>query len=83
MIRRLLLVFCVAASLVGCATSTPKAPPICAGRHLRPANPYGSVLQPAALDGVAPTAPAKPGPRAKPNLNGDGRDGATPGGCGT
>lgn len=39
----------------GCASLQTQRPPVCDGRHLRPANPYGSVL--------AGSAPAiEPGP---------------------
>jgi type IV secretion system protein VirB7 len=56
----------LAAALGGCATSTAKSLPVCDGQHRRPANPLGSVLDPApaavAATPVAPTAPAAPSP---------------------
>jgi type IV secretion system protein VirB7 len=52
----------LAAALGGCATSTAKSLPVCDGQHRRPANPYGSVLDPAPATAGAPTpaAPASP-----------------------
>lgn len=40
-----------------CATFRTADPPVCDGRHRRPANPYGSILSPAAPHTPAP-APA-------------------------
>jgi type IV secretion system protein VirB7 len=60
-------------TLGACATS-PRALPICDGKHRRPANPHGSVLDPT---GPAPTAaspiPAPPSPAAPPPTAGCGR----------
>jgi hypothetical protein len=52
----------LAAALGGCATSTTKTLPVCDGQHRRPANPYGSVLDPTttAAGAVSPAAPAPP-----------------------
>lgn len=38
----------VSVALGGCTTFAPPDPPVCDGRHRRPANLYGSVLVPAA-----------------------------------
>ncbi|HBV13684.1 MAG TPA: hypothetical protein DEB60_11260 [Brevundimonas sp.] len=35
-------------ALSACATFRTADPPVCDGRHRRPANPYGSILSPAA-----------------------------------
>jgi hypothetical protein len=67
----------LAAALGGCATSTTKSLPVCDGQHRRPANPYGSVLDPApqATGSAAPEAapkPAAPAPPATPGTPGCG-----------
>jgi len=41
-----------------CATFRTADPPVCDGRHRRPANPYGSILSPAAPHTPAPAADA-------------------------
>lgn len=41
-----------------CATFRTADPPVCDGRHRRPANPYGSILSPAASHTPAPAADA-------------------------
>ena len=41
-----------------CATFRTADPPVCDGRHRRPANPYGSILFPAAPYVPAPAADA-------------------------
>ena len=69
----------LAAALGGCATSSAKSLPVCDGQHRRPANPYGSVLDPAptaagAAPPAAPAAPAAPGTPAAHS--------PTPSGCG-
>lgn len=51
-------------ALAGCASTGGGKLAVCDGKHLRPANPYGSVLAPAA-SGQAPTPPAV-GAEAKP-----------------
>lgn len=43
-------------ALSACATFRTADPPICDGRHRRPANPYGSILSPAAPYVTAPAA---------------------------
>ncbi len=45
-------------ALSACATFRTADPPVCDGRHRRPANPYGSILSPAAPYGNAPAADA-------------------------
>lgn len=53
-------------ALSACATFRTADPPVCDGRHRRPANPYGSILSPAAPYVPAPAADASstidPGP---------------------
>ncbi len=51
--RRLLIVL-AALALAGCSTVGREKAPVCDGKHRRPANLYGSVLDPA----VQPIAPA-------------------------
>ena len=41
-----------------CATFRTADPPVCDGRHRRPANPYGSFLSPAAPNVLTPAADA-------------------------
>jgi hypothetical protein len=51
----------VVVALSGCASLRPEKPPVCDGKHRRPANPYGSVLNPAAPPvAPAPAATAEP-----------------------
>jgi len=45
-------------ALSACATFRTADPPICDGRHRRPANPYGSILFPAAPHTPAPAVDA-------------------------
>ncbi len=45
-------------ALSACATFRTADPPVCDGRHRRPANPYGSILSPAAPYAPAPAADA-------------------------
>lgn len=75
--RPIILTF-MALSLAGCASDGGKSP-ICDGRHLRPANPYGSTLSPAPpaqLIGV-------PSPHATPPAApADAKPASTPKGCG-
>jgi type IV secretion system protein VirB7 len=60
--RSLVLILAASASLCGCAAlQKDGAPPVCDGKHRRPANLYGSVLDPAAPPASAPVAaPAQP-----------------------
>lgn len=48
----------LAAALGGCATASTKSLPVCDGQHRRPANPYGSVLDPT----PQPSTPPVPDP---------------------
>jgi len=50
-------------ALAGCASSGGRLP-VCDGKHLRPGNPYGSVLAPAPEGGAA--APSGGAAEAKP-----------------
>lgn len=43
---RFMILVLAAAALGGCSTFRPAEPPVCDGRHRRPANLYGSVLDP-------------------------------------
>lgn len=52
--RAAALVAVIALTLAGCAGLGPEKAPVCDGKHRRPANLYGSVLDPAA----PPTAAA-------------------------
>jgi hypothetical protein len=45
-------------ALSACATFRTADPPGCDGRHRRPANPYGSILSPAAPHTPAPAVDA-------------------------
>lgn len=55
--RQLVLILLI--GLAGCATVRKDTPPVCDGKHRRPANLYGSVLDPAAPPSSAPPS-AKP-----------------------
>jgi hypothetical protein len=63
--RMTLALLTVLVLVSGCATAEPK-PAVCDGKHRRPANPYGTVLQatPASTTPPAPStvAPKPPGP---------------------
>ena len=62
--RMCLLTLMAMFALAGCASTGGGKLAVCDGKHLRPANPYGSVLAPAA-SGQSVTPPAAPG-EAKP-----------------
>lgn len=83
MTRSIVLGIATLGLLCGCATHIAKPPPVCDGRHLRPANPYGSVLQPTLA--APPTAQlppeATPAPAASAPHSGDPQAGS--GGCGS
>lgn len=51
-------------ALAGCASTGASKLAVCDGKHLRPANPYGSILAPATT-GQSPPSPAG-GAEAKP-----------------
>lgn len=60
-----LIPFLAALAASGCATSPSGGLPVCDGKHLRPANPNGSVLDaatPAAKPTAAATAPKSAAP---------------------
>lgn len=67
-----------ALSLAGCASTHADGAPVCDGKHLRPANPYGTVLAPA----VAQDAPASPSAAAS-GAPAPPAPGATFGSCGS
>lgn len=76
---KLVLLAVAAQSLGACASLTSNDPPICDGRHRRPANAYGSILtpppvvdQPGTAAQLQPPAPADSQPLT---------DAATAGGC--
>lgn len=43
-VSSLLSIALILPALAGCATPGDPKPPVCDGRHRRPANPYGSIL---------------------------------------
>lgn len=53
-----LILLLTAVALTGCSTLRSEKAPVCDGKHRRPANLYGSVLDPAAPPKAA-TAPEK------------------------
>lgn len=53
--------------LAGCSTLTNDKAPVCDGKHRRPANLYGSVLNPASPPATAPSA-VPSSPAAKPEV---------------
>ena len=60
-------VLIVAASfaLSACSSTGAEKPAICDGKHLRPANPYGTVLAPAAEGPAAPSTQGSPETKPK------------------
>jgi uncharacterized lipoprotein len=62
MMRKLILIAVLGLGLAGCSTLSKDKPPICDGKHRRPANPYGSVLDPVASPAAAPKAEPEPQP---------------------
>jgi hypothetical protein len=67
--RTLILVLGATLALGGCSTFGKEKTPVCDGKHRRPANLYGSVLNPPsppaappgpASNAVPPSAPVKP-----------------------
>lgn len=50
----------IALTAGGCATSSASHLPACDGKHRRPANPHGSVLEVPAAGVAAPAAPVTP-----------------------
>lgn len=83
MTRPILLGIATLGLLCGCANHSAKPPPICDGRHLRPANPYGSVLRPslAGPPAAQDTPDTTPAPAAPTPPAGDPH--ARSGGCGS
>jgi hypothetical protein len=55
-----ILTVAAALALAACSSTGGKTLAVCDGKHLRPANPYGTVLAPPS-EGAAPTAPAAVG----------------------
>lgn len=51
--RGALMMAIMALALAGCASFRKEAAPVCDGKGRRPANPYGSVLAPAAPPAMA------------------------------
>ncbi|MDB5457641.1 MAG: hypothetical protein JWP92_3226 [Caulobacter sp.] len=64
MMRALPLVLGAAIALSSCAAVNQASAPICDGKHRRPANPYGSVLDPASPPASSPATPAPATPKA-------------------
>lgn len=54
-----LIIVIVVLALSGCSTMGREKGPVCDGKHRRPANLYGSVLDPAAQPAAAPAKPDK------------------------
>ena len=54
-----LLIMALATALAGCASAGGSNAPVCDGKHRRPANPHGSVLDPVAATTPA-ASPAEP-----------------------
>lgn len=54
-----LVIAVVVLALGGCSTMGRERAPVCDGKHRRPANLYGSVLDPAAQPAAAPAKPDK------------------------
>lgn len=75
--RSIALSLWLGVSLAACAHARSETPPVCDGRHLRPANPYGSVLAPAA-EQRPPASPAAATPRSPAPT---AKTGAPTGGC--
>lgn len=67
-----LLTAAILQGLSACTSLRSEEPPVCDGRHRRPANPYGSIL-------VAPQQAQTPIPTAPGGAAEDDADGA--GGC--
>ncbi len=65
--RFAILVVSAAVVLGGCSTLANEKAPVCDGRHRRPANLYGSVLNPAPSPAAAPSS-APSSPTAKPDV---------------
>lgn len=65
--RFVILVFGASIVLAGCATLANDKAPVCDGKHRRPANLYGSVLNPASPPAAAPSA-VPLSPAAKPEV---------------
>jgi len=78
--KRLMMVALGAMTLSGCTGTHLRPPPVCDGKHRRPANLYGSVLPtlpvplaPSQSAGQAPTAVASPPPADPAPPAGTGR----------
>ena len=71
-----LLIIVLATATAGCATPGARALPVCDGKHLRPANLHGSVL-----DAPAPAAPTT-APAAPTTAPATAADAAQHPGCG-
>lgn len=54
------LTVAAALALTACSSTGGGKLSVCDGKHLRPANPYGTVLAPA-VEGATPTSPAGTG----------------------
>ena len=62
--RTPVLIVAASFALAACSSTGAKKLAVCDGKHLRPGNPYGTVLAPAAAG--APTPPSEGTPEAKP-----------------
>lgn len=64
--RSMVLTLAAAVALGGCSTFRTTEPPVCDGRHRRPANLYGSVLDPAPTPDASEPTPAAETPDPVP-----------------
>ena len=65
--RFMILILGASIVLGGCSTLANDKAPVCNGKHRRPANLYGSVLNPASPPAAAPGSP-RSSPPAKPDV---------------
>ena len=65
--RFMTLILGASIALGGCSTLANDKAPVCDGKHRRPANLYGSVLNPAKPPAAAPS-PVASSPAAKPDV---------------
>lgn len=64
--RSMVLVLTAVVALGGCSTFRSTEPPVCDGRHRRPANLYGSVLDPIPTPVASAPAPEPQTPDSAP-----------------
>lgn len=64
--RSMIPILAAVVALGGCSTVRATEPPVCDGRHRRPANLYGSVLDPVPTPVASEPAPAAETPDPAP-----------------